>query len=82
MVMAVMNKQQAKKLAEMNDFFLDLLNLLKEKKVISNQEHRTFLLTGYEKLVEHLGKKKIISPVDAKEAMKSGFTSLVSSLSK
>ena len=80
--MAVMNKQQAKKLAEMNDFFLDLLNLLKEKRVISNQEHRTFLLTGYEKLVEHLGKKKIISPVDAKKAMKSGFTSLVSSLSK
>ena len=29
--MAVMNKQQAKKLAEMNDFFLDLLNLLKKK---------------------------------------------------
>jgi len=80
--MAVMNKQQAKKLAEMNDFFLDLLNLLKEKRVISNKEHRTFLLTGYEKLVEHLGKKKIISPVDAKKAMKSGFTSLVSSLSK
>jgi len=82
MVIAVMNKQQAKKLAEMNDFFLDLLNLLKEKRVISNKEHRTFLLTGYEKLVEHLGKKKIISPVDAKKAMKSGFTSLVSSLSK
>ena len=80
--MAVMNKQQAKKLAEMNDFFLDLLNLLKEKKVISNKEHRIFLLTGYEKLVEHLGKKKIISPVDAKKAMKSGYTSLVSSLSK
>jgi len=29
--MAVMTKQQAKKFAEMSDFFLDLLNLLKEK---------------------------------------------------
>ena len=80
--MAVMTKQQAKKFAEMNDFFLDLLNLLKEKKVISNNEHRSFLLTGYEKLVEHLEKKKVISSQDAKNAMKKGFTSLVSSLAK
>jgi len=80
--MAVMNKQQAKKFSEMNDFFLDLLNLLKEKKVINNTEHRGFLLTGYEKLVEHLEKKKVISSQDAKSAMKKGFTSLVYSLAK
>jgi len=80
--MAVMTKQQAKKFVEMNDFFLDLLNLLKEKKVIGNKEHRSFLLTGYEKLVEYLEKKKVISSKDAKNAMKKGFTSLVSSLSK
>jgi len=80
--MAVMTKQQAKKFAEMNDFFLDLLNLLKEKGVIDNKEHRQFLLTGYEKLVEHLGKKKVISSKAAKDAMKRGFTSLVYSLAK
>jgi len=80
--MAVITKQQAKKIAEMNDFFLDLLNLLKDKGVISAGEHRSFLLTGYEKLVEHLSKKKIISAKDARSAMKSGYTSLVQSLSK
>ena len=80
--MAVMTKQQAKKFTEMSDFFLDLLNLLKEKRVINNQEHRSLLLTGYEKLVEHLEKKKVISSKDARNAMKSGFTSLVYSLAK
>ena len=80
--MAVITKQQAKKIAEMNDFFLDLLNLLKDKGVISNAEHRTFLLTGYEKLVQHLSKKKVISAKDARSAMKSGYTSLVQSLSR
>ena len=80
--MAVMTKQQAKKFAEMNDFFLDLINLLKEKRVINNNEHKKFLLTGYEKLVEHLAKVKIISSKDAKDAMKNGFTSLVYSLAK
>ena len=80
--MAVITKQQAKKIAEMNDFFLDLLNVLKDKGVISNAEHRTFLLTGYEKLVQHLSKKKVISAKDARSAMKSGYTALVQSLSK
>ena len=80
--MAVMTKQQAKKFAEMSDFFLDLLNLLKEKGVINNEEHRRLLLTGYEKLVEHLEKKKVISSKAAKDAMKNGFTSLVYSLTK
>lgn len=80
--MSVITKQQEKMLSEMSDFFLDLLNLLKEKGVITNQEHRKFLLTGYEKLVEHLEKIKIISSKDANNAMKSGFTSLVSSLAK
>jgi hypothetical protein len=80
--MAVMTKQQAKKFTEMSDFFLDLLNLLKDKGVINNEEHRRFLLTGYEKLIEHLEKKKVISSKDAKNAMKSGFTSLVYSLAR
>jgi len=80
--MAVMTKQQAKKFTEMSDFFLDLLNLLRDKGVITGQEYRRFLLTGYEKLVEHLAKKKVISAQDAKSAMKSGFTSLVYSLAK
>lgn len=80
--MAVMTKQQAKKFTEMSDFFLDLLNLLKDKGVINNEEHRRFLLTGYEKLVEHLEKKKIISSKAAKDTMKNGFTSLVYSLTK
>ena len=80
--MAVITKQQAKKIAEMNDFFLDLLNLLKEKGVVNAQEHKQFLLTGYEKLVEHLAKKKIISSADARGAMKNGYTSLVNSLAK
>ena len=80
--MAVLTKQQAKKFAEMSDFFLDLLNLLKENGVINNKEHRLFLLTGYEKLVEHLEKNKVISSKDAKNAMKSGFASLVYSLAK
>ena len=80
--MAVITKQQAKKIAEMNDFFLDLLNLLKEKGVVSAQEHKQFLLTGYEKLVEHLAKSKIISSADARGAMKNGYTSLVNALAK
>ena len=80
--MAVMSKQQAKKFAEMSDFFLELLNLLKDQGIVTTGEHKLFLLTGYEKLVEHLEKKKIISSKDAKDAMKSGFTSLVFSLAK
>jgi hypothetical protein len=80
--MAVITKQQAKKIAEMNDFFLDLLNLLKERGVVSAQEHRQFLLTGYQELVEHLAKNKIITSADARGAMKSGYTSLVNSLAK
>jgi len=80
--MAVMNKQQAKKFAEMSDFFLDLLNLLKDQGIVTSSEHKLFLLTGYEKLVEHLEKNKVISSKDAKDAMKNGFTSLVFSLAK
>ena len=80
--MTVMTKQQAKKFAGMDDFFLDLLNLLKDKGLINNEEHRVFLLTGFEKLVDHLEKNKVISSKDAKNAMKNGFTSLVYSLAK
>jgi hypothetical protein len=78
--MAVMTKQQAKQFAEMSDFFLDLLNLLKDKGIIDNQERKVLLLTGFEKLVECLEKKKIISAHDAKEAMAKGYTSLVYAL--
>jgi hypothetical protein len=80
--MAVMTKQQAKKFSEMSDFFLDLLNLLKDKGVITTKEHKRFLLTGYETLIDFLVEKKVISSKDAKSAMKSGFTSLVYSLAK
>jgi len=78
--MAVMTKKQAKQFAEMGDFFLDLLNLLRDKGVLNKQEHHRMLLTGYEKLVEFLEKKKVISSKDAKNAIKKGFTSLVFSL--
>jgi hypothetical protein len=80
--MAVMTKQQAKQFAEMSDFFLDLLNLLKDKGIIDNQERKVLLLTGFEKLVECLEKKKIISRQDSKEAMAKGFTSLVYALAE
>jgi len=80
--MAVMTKQQAKQFAEMNDFFLDLLNLLKDKGIIDNEERKVLLLTGFEKLVECLEKKKVISPRDSKEAMAKGFTSLVYALAE
>ena len=78
--MAVMTKQQAKHFAEMDDFFLDLLNLLKDKGIIDNQERKVLLLTGFEKLVLALEKKKVISHQDSKEAIAKGFTSLVYAL--
>jgi hypothetical protein len=80
--MAVMNKQQAKKFTEMSDFFLDLLNYLREKGVIDKKDHSRLLLVGYERLVEHLAKIKVISSKDAKDAMKNGYKSLVYSLAK
>jgi hypothetical protein len=80
--MAVMNKQQAKQFAEMDDFFLDLLNLLKDKGIIDNEERKVLLLTGFEKLVQALEKKKVISHQDSKEAMAKGFTSLVYALAE
>ena len=80
--MAVMNKQQAKKFAEMSDFFLDLLNYLKEKGVIDKKDHARLLLVGYERLVEHLQNIKVISSKDAKSAMNNGYKSLVYTLAK
>ena len=80
--MAVMTKQQAKKFTEMSDFFLDLLNHLRDKGVLSKKDHARLLLVGYERLVEHLAENKIISSKDAKSAMKNGFKSLVYSLAK
>ncbi len=80
--MAVMTKQQAKKFTEMSDFFLDLLNFLREKGVINKKDHNKLLLTGYERLIEHLANNKVISSKDAKDAMKNGYTSLVYSLAK
>ncbi len=80
--MAVMNKQQAKKFAEMSDFFLDLLNYLKEKGIIDKKDHSRLLLVGYERLVEHLQKIKVISSQDAKSAMNNGYKSLVYTLAK
>jgi len=80
--MAVMTKQQAKQFAEMDDFFLALLNLLKDKGIIDNQERKVLLLTGFEKLVQCLEKKKIISSKDSRDAIAKGFTSLVYTLAK
>ncbi len=80
--MAVMTKTQAKQFAEMDDYFIDLLDLLKGKGVLDAANHRRILLTGYEFLVEHLKEKDAISARDARESMKQGFTYLVSALAR
>lgn len=78
--MSVMTKAEAKKFSEMEDYFLDLLNFLKDKEVIDAALHRRILLTGFDKLVDCLQEKKLINGKQAKEAMNKGFTSLVASL--
>ena len=79
--MAVMTKAEAKKFAEMDDYFIDLLNFLKDKGIIDAAAHRRILLTGFSFLVAQLQEKKLINSNQAKNAMSKGFTSLVASLS-
>jgi hypothetical protein len=79
--MAIMTKQQAKKLIEQPDKMLDVLNLLEDKKIINVEEHRATLLKGYSKLVAVLQEKKVINAKDAKAAMQGGFASLLETIS-
>ena len=79
--MAVMTKAQAKKFNEMTDKMIDVLNFLKNSKVIDDNEHRSILLKGFSKLIDVLQEKKVINSKDAKAAMKGGFDSLLISLS-
>ncbi len=79
--MAIMTKQQAKKLIEQPDKMLDVLNYLVDKKIINAEEHRATLLKGYSKLVAVLQGKKVINAKDAKAAMQGGFASLLETIS-
>jgi hypothetical protein len=79
--MAVMTKAQAKKFNEMTDKMIDVLNFLKNGKVIDADEQRAVMLKGFSKLVDVLQEKKVINAKDAKAAMKGGFDSLIVSLS-
>jgi len=80
--MAVMTKQQAKKFIEMDDYFIDLLDFLKEKKVLDQDNYRRILLCGYEFLVNYLKEKKVISERDAQKSMQEGYTYLVNALAR
>ncbi len=79
--MAVMTKAQAKKFNEMTDKMLDVLNFLKNDKVINADEQRSIMLKGFSKLIDVLQEKKVLNAKDAKSAMKGGFDSLIASLS-
>jgi len=79
--MAVLTKAEAKRLSELDDFYMPLLDSLKKAGVLDDAGHRRYMLTGYYRLVEYLREKKLISARDADAAMAEGFTSLVASLS-
>ena len=80
--MAIMTKADVKKLLDMDDRFLDVINILKDKKIIDTKQHRTILLEGYKTLVKALEQKKIITAKEAKDAMKDGFYALLPVLAK
>ena len=80
--MAVMTKAEAKKILELDDRILDVLDLLKSKRVLDAKMHRTILLEGYKRLVDYLQQKKIITASDAKQAMKKGMDYLLPRLAK
>jgi len=80
--MAVMTKAEAKKLVEMDDKMLDVLDCLKSKGVLDAKTHRKILLEGYYKLVEYLQQKKILNAGEAKQAIKTGFDYLLPLLAK
>ncbi len=75
--MAIMTKAQAKKLCAMDDKMLDVMNLLKDQKVVDAATHRRIMLEGYSKLIEYLAQKKVITAKQAKEAIKGGFDYLL-----
>ena len=80
--MAVLTKTEAKKLVEMDDKMIDVLDLLKARNVLDAKTHRRILLEGYSKLVEYLQQKKLISSAEAKQAIKIGFDYLLPNLAK
>lgn len=80
--MALMTKAEAKKFADMDDRMLDVLDYLKDKKVLDAKTHRTILLQGYKSLVAYLQEKKHIDANEAKQAIEGGFYSLLPRLAK
>jgi hypothetical protein len=79
--MAVFTKAEAKKISELDDYYMPMLDALKKAGVLDEKTHRRYMLTGYYRLVEFLQEKKLLSSTEAQEAMTEGFTSLVVSLS-
>jgi hypothetical protein len=80
--MAVMTKAEVKKLLELDDRILDVLDLLKSKRVLDAKMHRTILLEGYKRLVAFLQQKKIITASEASQAMKKGLDYLLPRLAR
>jgi len=78
--MAVMTKAEAMKFMEMDDRMIDILDFLRDKKILNEQTHRKILLSGYFRLVEYLEKEKIITGKQAKEAQDNGFDDLIIAL--
>ncbi len=79
--MAVFTKAQAKKLSELDEYYMPLLDELKKENVLNENEHRTYMLTGYYRLIEFLQEKKLINAKQADDAMRDGYMSLVNDLS-
>ncbi len=80
--MAVLTKAEAKKLVEMDDKMIDVLDVLKNRRVLDAKTHRKILLEGYSKLVEYLQQKKLINAAESKQAIKLGFDYLLPKLAK
>ena len=80
--MAVITKAEAKKILDLDDRMIDVLDLLKNKRVLDAKMHRTVLLEGYKSLVAYLQQKKIVNANEAKQAMKNGLDYLLPLLAK
>ena len=80
--MAVITKAEAKKILDLDDRMIDVLDLLKNKRVLDAKMHRTILLEGYKRLVAYLQQKKTINANEAKQAMKNGLDYLLPLLAK
>jgi len=78
--MAVMTKTEAKKFMGMDDRMIDILDFLKNKGVLNEENHRKILLGGYFRLVEYLEKEKVITGSQATAAQKNGFDDLIGAL--